>query len=173
MSENKSLSLIVSQVADIENMLIESEGVITPEIEAILAVKEINLPEKVDSYAAVIERFEMIEEYYKAKSDNILKIARAASAVYSRCKENLKFAMKELGVDEINGHDMRFKLSASKPSIIIEDDSKIDAAYKITETIVKIDKNKIGEDLKIGVPVAGAKMQENFSLRKYANRSSK
>jgi len=173
MSENRSLSTIVHETARIEEMLIESGGELTPDIEHLLSVRDVQLPEKVDKYAAIIERFDLIEKYYRAKADQLLSIARASVAVSERCKENLKLAMKELNVTDLDGNDCRFKLSSSKPALVISDEDQVPREYWVTETITKIDKNKVKEDLALGVPVAGAKLQESYSLRKYAQKASK
>lgn len=170
---DKSLSLIVSEVAQLEAMLIESDGEITPEIESMLAVREIQLPEKVDRYASVIERFDLIEEFYKEKADQIYKLAKAAGTVSIRCKENLKASMMDLNVSELTGNEIKFKLSPSNPSVEIVDQSKLNGSYLITETITKVDKKRIGEDLKLGVPVDGAELRQTFSLRKSLNRKLK
>lgn len=173
MNEVKPLSVIVSQVAQIEQMLIESEGQITPEIENMLVVKETNLPEKIDGYAAVIERFEMIQEHYKKRAQEISSIAKSAGEVAERCKENIRQALRILDKKEIKGHDVVFKLSLSNPKVIIEDESKIDPAYKVTETIVSVDRKRIAEELKLGVPVDGAHLEETYALRKSLNRGKK
>ena len=173
MSDSKSLSLIVSQVADLENQLIESGGLITEEIENALAIRDTHLPEKIDSYAAVIERFDLVEEHYKNKAAFYLGLAKSAGSVVERCKENLKASMKELGVSELIGNDVKYKLSPSNPTVLIASDDAIEGSYKITETVVKIDKKKIAEDLKLGVPVVGARLQETFRLTKSANRKTK
>ena len=170
-SLTKIVNQVVNQVATIENMLLDSCGEVTPEIADMLAIKEVNLPDKVDSYAAVIERFGMLEEYYKEKAANILKIAKSASAIVERCKANLEYAMQELKLDEISGNESRFKLVHSNPSVIIADETKVEDIYKTTETTVKINKKSILEDLKMGLEVAGCKMQENVSLRKYAAKA--
>lgn len=166
----KSLQAIISEVALIEHTLLETSGEITPEIEKLLEVKELQLPEKIDACANIVERFEMIEELYKKKAQDLLKIAKASAAISERIKENIKEGMKVLKTNHVYGIDYRYTLSPSKPSVVVEDESKIDGCYKVTEVITKIDKNKIVEDLKLGVPVLGAKLQENFSLRKYLNR---
>lgn len=171
--ESKSLSLIVSQVADLENQLIESGGEITEAIESALSIKDTHLPDKIDSYAAVIERFGMIEAHYEKQAEFYLKLAKASGAVVERCKDNLRHAMNELNVTELVGNDIKYKLSPTNPSAIIDSEDAIEASYKITETIVKIDKKKILEDMKLGVPVVGARMQENFRLTKSANRGKK
>jgi hypothetical protein len=170
---SKSLSQIVSQVGDIETQLIESGGVITEAIEGALAVYDTHLPDKIDSYASIIERFDLVEQFYKDKAAFYMGLSKSAASVTERCKENLKSAMKHLCVTELVGNDVKYKLSPTNPSAIIDSEEALDSSYKITETIVKIDKKKILEDMKLGVPVVGARMQENFRLTKSANRGSK
>ncbi len=171
--ESKSLALIVNQVAELENQLIESGGVVTEEIEKALLIVDTHLPEKIDQYSFTIERFDMAEEFYKNKAAFYLGLAKSMAQVTERCKENLKFAMKALGTTELEGVDVKYKLSPTNPSVVIDSEESVEEAYKITETTVKIDKKKILEDLKIGIPVNGVRMQENFRLTKSANRGKK
>jgi hypothetical protein len=81
--------------------------------------------------------------------------------------------MKELNVEELEGFDMKFKIRKSPPSCVIDDESKIDPAYKITETIAKVDKRKMLEDLKLGIPCDGAHMTQNVTVKVVANTPGK
>ena len=166
---NNSLVSLVDQASSLEKALIETGGEVTPEIEALLAVTDIQLPEKVDSYALVIDRMESISTFYKAKAEMFLRLAKSASNVSGRCEDNLKNAMLTLGTDEITGFDVKYKLVKGNPACIIDEEAKIDGGYKITETITKVDRKRITEDLKLGVPVDGARLEYNKSLRRYAN----
>lgn len=172
MSENKSLISLVHQAANLEELLIESGGEMTPEIEILLETKEINLPEKVDNYDLMIDRMDMIEKFYKEKADFYLRLAGSAAGLAKRCKDNLKLAMQTLGMQEISGFDIKFKLIPSNPSCVVDDEGVVDGSYKITETITRIDKKRIAEDLKLGVPVSGAHLERGVSLRKYANSAA-
>ncbi len=58
--------MIVNEAMQIEQMLMESGGEITPEIDQALAVNSNSLVEKVDSYHHIIERFEALEGHYKS-----------------------------------------------------------------------------------------------------------
>lgn len=158
---------LVDQAAELEKQLLMSGGEITPEIEALLEAKEIHLPHKVDNYAGIMDRMDTVASFYKAKAEMYLRMAKAATNVSDRCSYNLKTAMQAIGSDEITGVDMRFKLVNSNPACVVEDEALIDASYKIIETITKLDKKRIVEDLKLGVPVAGAKLERGQSLRCY------
>ncbi len=169
---NKSLIALVAGAADIERALIESNGEVTPDVEAMLAITEIHLPEKIDNYSLVIDRMESISEFYKAKAAEYVRLAKAASNVIARCESNLKIAMEAMHTDEILGHDVKYRLVKSNPKCVITDESKIDGAYKITETIVSVDKKRLIEDLKLG-PIEGAQLESGYSLRRYLNSPAK
>lgn len=170
MSDQKSLRELVSISTSIETALIENGGELTPEIEAALAVKDMQLPEKVDGYSLVMDRMASVADFYAQKAELFLRLSKAAESVIEKCKDNLKFAMTELKVDELQGHDFKFKLQNSAPAVIIEDESKISESYKVIKTT--IDKKKIGEDLKLGVPVEGARLERGQYVRQYANNKA-
>jgi hypothetical protein len=169
MSDAKSLQVLVDEVSQIEQMLLEGAGEITPELEAMLAVSETFLPQKIDNYSLVIERMRFLTSFYKSRAEFVLKMSKAAEAVAERCRDNLKLAMETLQTEELVGIESKFKLVKSNPTCVVEDEAQIDESYKSVETFTKIDKKRIAEDLKIGVPVRGARLEYNRSLRSYAN----
>lgn len=170
MSTDQSLRTLVQLSAQIEESLILSSGEITPEIETALAVKDIQLPEKIDNYSLVMDRMKSLSEFYSQKADVFLRLSKAANGIVDRCKDNLKFAMIEMNTNELLGNDYRFKLQNAQPSTVIEDENKIPDSYKIIETITKIDKKRVAEDLKIGVPVEGARLEQSQFIRTYATK---
>ena len=169
MESNSTLITLVSEASAIQQVLLETGGEITPEIEQRIQATEINLPAKVDSYALLIERMQHDAEFYGLQATRLLKMVRAMESVVTRCKQNIKLAMDELKTTELVGHEMKFKLVKSPPSVIIEDSAKIPAAYKVTETTTRDDKKMISEDLKMGVTVPGARLESGTSLRTYLN----
>ena len=169
MSNLKSMHEIVESVKSVETMLLESNGELTPEIEAMLLITETALPEKIDSYGLVIDRFSSLEKFYKEKSDAILRMARAFGSAQDRLKDNLKASMTTLGTDELKGFDIRFKLSATKPSVVVDAVETLDAAYTTIEQVTKVNKDRIRQDLELGVPVNGARLERGFALRSYVN----
>lgn len=174
MSETKSLRDIVNFTNTLEQMLLESGGEITPEIEPYLQVKEVNLPEKIDNYSMMMDRMEHISDFYTQKAIEFTKFAKAAKNIIDRCKVNLEISMKELNVAELVGHDYKFILKNNPPSVQIDNEALIEDAYKeiIPEQKV-IRKTKIAEDLKLGVPVAGAQLVVRQSIKKSLNTPGK
>lgn len=171
MSENPekiTLRDLVKSSQSIVEALIESGGELSPEMEAQLQNLEINLPAKIDAYASVMERMEMEEEYWKQKAEVLRSVAKGCSNVRERLKESLKYAAQSINATELIGNDVRFKISNSKPKLVL--DGPIDPAYVIQVTTTEVDKKRIEEDLKIGVPVEGARLVETKSIRAYVNK---
>lgn len=169
---SKSLVAIVGEVNSLEAMLIESEGQIDEAIENALAVKEIELPEKVDQYFYTFERFKVLEAYYKERAQFFSLVQKQCANVQTRLKENMKEAMSSLGVDEIQGNDIRYKLSKSKPALQIENEELIPKQYKKEVVTIELNKKALAEDLTMG-EIPGAKLVDSFSLRPYPNTPSK
>lgn len=167
-NQNKSLMAIVNQSIDIEKMLIESGGEVNEEIEKFLTITHSELAEKVDGYQNVIERFEALEDHYKARAEFFRTVSGQCKTVAQRLKDNIKYAMQEMGVVEIKGNDIRFKLSPTKGRVIIEDANMVPVEFKEEVIETKIDDKKIREALEQG-EVRGARLEPGFSLRTYAN----
>lgn len=172
MSEQKTLRELVSISGAIEDALILSGGEITPELEQALAVKDMQLPEKVDGYSLVMDRMASVSEFYAEKAELFNRLSGAAKSVVSKCKDNLKFAMTEMSVTELVGNDYKFKLQNSPAAVEMLDETKIPDSYKIVKTVTSVDKKKILEDLKIGVPVDGAELRQGTHVRSYANNKA-
>ena len=167
----KSLINIVNDCALIEKALIESGGEITPEIELMMAIKDIQLPEKVDSYAAIMERFDNVSEFYNMKAKAFFKMYQATAKISEGCSDRIKFAMVEMKLTELHGHDVRFKLSDTAGAVEIVNETLIPSEYKTIVQNTVTDKKRIAEDLKLGIPVNGCELKINKSLRKYLNKS--
>lgn len=160
-----NLSNMVLQVAQLEMALIESGGEITKEIEAMLIVKDVDVPAKVDAYAFTIERLEKSVELLSAKADQYKRMAKSAENAISRLKGNMLTAIEIYGKDYIEGIDSKFTVRQSPPACIINDESVIPGEYLITETITKIDKKKIISDIKAGKHVSGADIAQGTWLK--------
>lgn len=165
---NESLRSIVSQTKDIVAALVESCGEMTPAIEAALMNVEAKTPAKIDACAEVMARMENEAAYWKEKAAFYSKVSAACENVREKLKENIKYAMREMGVNELAGHDVRFRLSLSKPKVIL-DETALDPAYFNERVVRTPDKKRIEEDLKAGIPVDGAILHEVYSIRQYAN----
>lgn len=173
MSESKStLPALVSQANSLAEALLESGGELTPEIESALTINEKELGLKVDSYAIFVDRLEYEAGYFKAKAKELQAAAKVLENAQERLKENLKNAMRALKQDEIKGQDYKFKLSRSRPKLIL-DEKVLPGDFKTQVVSYEPDKDKIQDAINAGLEVPGAKIEETFSLRKYINKVAK
>lgn len=168
----KTLKELVLESGVIAQSLIESGGELTPDIESSLTENIAALPSKVDGCQAVLDRLENESDYWKAKADEFYAVSKTISNARERLKDYIKQTMLNNGVKELSGHDIRICLQNSKAKLIL-DESKVPEIYKRQIVSTVIDKDKISEDLKIGVPVEGASLQEVFALKSYMNKTRK
>lgn len=173
MSEEKKLPVEITTLAEIvyesnqiEEALIRSGGEITPEIEKMIAIVDTKLPAKVEGYVGIVRRMERLVMYYEDLANRFIRLAQGAGDVAGSCKSRMQEAMETMGVKEINGIHARFALQSTK-AVEIEDEKKIPGDYIVTETVTKIEKKRIAEDLKRGVTVPGASFKENHHVRIY------
>lgn len=157
----------------LEEMLIESGGEITPEIEAQLSLGNKTPQEIVDRNYITIERLEMSEEYF-AKKEEQFKLARLSlKKAQEFIKSSIKQYMIESGNLVLSSQDYTYKLSTGKPSVKITNEEEVYNSYKKEVTTWSVDKESIAEDLKKGIPVKGAVLEETYVLRKSINKGSK
>jgi hypothetical protein len=165
-----SLVIALQQADRLEQMLIESGGEITEEISAELSVNPKTIGELVDIRYVSLERMAMSQEFFKTKAEQFAKIAKSLDSAQEFLLANLKEYMILNDKKELKGDEYQFKLSNMAPKVSIADEAKVPAAYKTQKVVESIDKKKIAEDLKLGVPVEGCVLQEVYSLRKSINK---
>ena len=164
---NKDLITVLNRAHEIEIALMESAGEVTPQIQDMITIKNIEEKEIVDSYEVIMDRLEIAESYCKNKSQQFAMMARSYGGLRDNMRSGIKSKMLETGRQEITGHDIRFKLSRTQPSLNIVSEDLIEEQYKKQVTTTVVDKDKIKTDLKQGKEVLGAELVENVSLRKY------
>lgn len=168
----KSLATIVNESNQIEAMLLESQGEITEAIEAALAVRDLELTEKIDGYSYILDRFSALESHYKEKAEFFSRISKQCSGVQDRLKNNIKYAMQEMGTSELAGVDIKFKVTPTSGSLVIDDAEMVPVEFKseVIETV--IDKKKL-KDAASKISIPGAHIEPGFSLRMFANTPDK
>lgn len=157
----------------IEEMLIESGGLITAEIEQELKLNPQTITELVDQKYISLERLEISQEFFEKKSEDFKRIAHSLKSAEKFIKESIKQYMIENNKKELVGNEYVFKLSPGKPTVEVMDESKIPESYFKTETVSRLSKDLISDDLKMGIPVDGAILKESYTLRKSINKAAK
>lgn len=169
MAESKSLIALVKEAQTLFQVLAENGGELTPELETMLANIDVKLPEKIDAYKVMLDRAEAEEAYWRKRADEMQSIARGLANLQASLKDRLKFVARETNQSELVGHEYKFKIANGKSKLVI-DEKKLDTAYMMQVVTQEIDKKRIEEDLRIGVPVAGASLEETKSIRAYLNK---
>jgi hypothetical protein len=164
-----SLTDIVVESQRVINLIIESGGEITPEVEQVYNELQAQFIHKVDSCYYVIKKLDSDAEFFKKQSEFYQRIAKGIETSKVRIKDMIKSGMIALEKTEVSGDLSRFCLQKIADKLII-DETKLPGEYKtIVQTIVP-DREKILSDLKAGKEIEGAKLIENFALRDYASK---
>jgi len=157
---------LIAESAEIERMLVESEGEITPEIEALLRPTSLSEPSRIDIEGRKIDRLVSTAEEYRAIGKSYLRVAKAAERAAKQIHSSITEYMAENGLKEICGEEVVFKERNSPPAVYIPDESQLDQAYVLIETITHVDRKRIAEDLRMGYPVKGAELKQSTHVQK-------
>lgn len=157
-----SLYHITSEQLRINELLEESGGELTPEIEEALIINEENFIAKSEGYIETIAKYKALAEAAKVRTEEYQRIKRTAENIEKRLKERMQWAMEALGRDkvEIGLHKLSFRTSTA---VNITDEAHIPNQYIKVET--KIDKESLKRDLKAGLAIEGAELVTNKSIQ--------
>lgn len=165
-----TLKDLIEEVAWIEGALSQNGGELTEELEAHLSEWEKNFEEKIDGYGEIITRFKMLQEHWNDKAATAAKMKKSIKALEDRLKERLKFGMKALNKHQVAGDNYKFTLSSLKPKVKIVDAAVLPDFVYDTETIKKINKTRISDELCLGRVVPGAELEEVEAIRMYESK---
>lgn len=170
--ENNTLPQLVAQSNELIQRIMDNGGELTPDLEIALAQIDTKMPVKIDQYIFTMQQMEMQSAWLRKQAEIFLGMAQGLEASRDFMKERVKHAAHELGAKELPGTLFKFVIANSKPSVEIVDESEIEQIYKKeVPATLKIDKKKIEEDLRLGLPVKGAILKENKSLRISPNKA--
>jgi hypothetical protein len=149
---------------DIENAAAEGGDMV--EVENQMLQVDLNDPASVEAFNFLSVNLESRAEFYKKEAEYYLEIARKLSSLSKKHNEFLKNVMGDSGIKEIRGKSFRFSISPSKGKLVIDDESKLTEYTREVKELV-IDKDRVKQDLELGVPVEGAHIEKGYTLRKY------
>ena len=162
MAHIPSIFQISAEQQALNEALFEAEGELTPELEAALVINEANLAIKTESYCSSIQKFDSMIEAANNEIKRLQGIVKRSKNASERMKNALSMAMQTFGYDryEIGTHKLSFRKSEG---VVIEDEQAIPPCYIIVET--KVDKAKLKADLKEGVIVSGAFLEQRKNIQ--------
>ena len=170
-SHENTFPELIARSAQVESTLVENAGELTPELEKEYTELKILIPQKVDGYKFIIDRFRSLGDWWINKGKIFISTGRGLHKFADFLSSGIKLGMAALKIKELLGVDYRFVLANSKPTLEIFDEAQL-PAHCIKEVVEYVpDKDKIRELLDAGAVISGARLVPNKSLRSYMNKS--
>lgn len=98
---SRRLHEITADMLALEELLLESGGEFTPEVEALIAEMEGNLEAKATGYASLIREWEADAKKWKAEADRCAAHRKARENAAERLKERLRTELERMGRSEV------------------------------------------------------------------------
>lgn len=165
--KNQTLMDISNDMGAVLALIDEQEGELNPTLEAWLDEITTSLATKVDAYVGRIDGLEILADRCRKRAQDAAKAARTLEGMQARLEDRIKETMRFQGRTELTGTDWRYKLSATKGSLQILDETKIPPSLTMQVTTSVIDKERVRALLDAGEPVPGAEIRPGYQLRKY------
>jgi hypothetical protein len=152
----------------IESLLVETGGEVTPELEDLLAFKDMSekdLKCAIDYHLIAMDRMEKSLEFYQDQIDALKKLQESISKAQDRMRANLASHMDSLNLSRIEGQYYKVSFRQSPPAVQILDEEAVSPEFKqmkITETVKK---KEIAEFLKKGGALDWARLIQNRTLK--------
>lgn len=175
---------IPKRLTEIDNLIDEHQGEITPEIDKMIQEYEIKTPVAFIGAVNWYEDQMAKHKAFKERSKILKEKAEHQKKKADRIKQLMIYALHQIGKKKIETDGVSLTLSNTKPSVIIEDEKQIPDKYKkvivsidkaiferVFEKIpceiidTKVDKKAIYEDHKNGVGVSGVTIEQGETLR--------
>jgi hypothetical protein len=182
--QTKSMYHIRAEHLGLLKEIEEAEGELTPEMEMALALTEEEFEDKAISYGFVVKSFEDVEEVLDKEIKRLQELKKKAGKRAEKFKDTLNKAMKEFGFEKIQTETLTLSYRKSKPvelaegfedsfleNVSIEIKPKDGAPAGIEKLIEYFDvkasasKTRIGDALKAGATIEGAKVAEKKNLQ--------
>lgn len=171
-SKKFSLADIIETELAIYRQIEEAEGEISEEMDLALEMVQIDRADKLDACKYILDQFDQRSEFLKKKEEEFRASRKKCEALQDRLKKRIKEGMVALGLTEAMGNLYRFRLSVSKAPKITIDETILPVDYcKVVQRYVP-DRDKIEQDLELGLEITGAKFEPIMTLRSYINSGS-
>ena len=153
---------ITSEQLRINELLEESGGELTPEIEEALMINSENFAIKADGYITSIAKYKALAEAADTLAKEAQRKKKICENIEKRLKERLLWAMTTMDCDKMELGLNKLSIRNTQ-AVNITNEASIPAEYIIVET--KIDKAKIKDALKNGITIDGVELITNKSIQ--------
>lgn len=182
--QTKSMYQIRGEHLGLLKLIEEAEGELTPEIEQAMALTGEEFEDKAVSYGFVVKSFEDVEEVLDKEIKRLQELKKKATKRAEKFKDTLDKAMREFGFEKIKTETLTLSYRSSKPVELVEgfedeflknvsitfkpnDDAPTGTLNLCEFFDIKLtaSKTRIGEALKAGATIEGAKIAEKKNLQ--------
>lgn len=161
----ETLRDLLVESAQLENQLVELAGELTPEMEEVLMLLEIKLPEKISRYMGLIDRLEMEGDNLYSKGQKYLMASKSLTGLKERLINNVRSQMIANGLKELRGNDEAFTLADKKGKLIIKDGATVPKEFYFEEISQKLDTAKLKGSIEAGAVIPGVSVQPTISRK--------
>jgi len=158
----RALYHIERELNELNEILVNSGGELTPEIEKRLAISQEELQIKATNYGFVIKQNQAESDAIETEIKRLKYIKDSLDSTNEKLKETISFAMQSYGLTEVKTTTLKLSFRNSE-SVDIQDESLLDAKYFSYKPT--IDKTSIKNDIKAGILVEGATIISKQNLQ--------
>ena len=155
---------IENEYLQLSEMLIESEGELTPELEQALEINGNNLKNKAVNYGYVIKQMEGNVDLIDAEIKRLQAMKKSRVNAAELLKETIKTAMLMYDLNTIEIPTLKLSFRKSE-SVEVINEAQLTEQFTTTKTTVTPNKVAIKEAIKNGEVVEGAVLVTNLNLQ--------
>lgn len=124
---------------------------------------QFELEEKADNIACLIKTLQAETEAIKAEAKNLTERAKAKEAKADKLTQYLFDTFKAVGADKIETARNVIAIKKNPCSVVLDEGFYIDE-YMVEKISIQPDKENIKDELKNGVVIAGARLEQKERL---------
>lgn len=155
-----------------EDILIEAQGLITVENEAMISELEFRIKsllvqnkDKVTNYVGFLDSLEIEMAYCKQKVEEVQRYVKRLENTKEWLENTAKMVIESTGKPLLGNFGNRISLRKSKSVQINCPVDSLPEEYKRIKTTVEADKKSLKEDLEAGVEIEGVSIVEKSSVQ--------
>lgn len=156
-----SLWAISESQRELNYILEENGGELTPELEGALAINAENLAVKAADYCATISQYGAMEEAIKAEIKRLQGYAHTCAKIQENLKGALRQAQIAFGFDKMEVGT--YRLGTRRSTVVVIDD-EAEVPNQFIKVATSVDKAAVKTALKGGEVVPGAHLEENVNI---------
>ena len=173
--DNLSLIQLTQEQQAIEAALIENYGELTPELEEQFNENAALIATKLDSYHALMRKFDMAETAVEKEIDRLTALKKTFSRAQENLKGHIAYAMDVAGLEKLDGTFCKVSFRKSKSLELDEDQALAEYEEDINALAdklpswacvqVKVNKTEVKNALTMGEIIPGATIIEKKNIQ--------